>query len=141
LIYNSTFDFIQKRGVKLLEAAIFECLKPAKARWINVIFKFYMNPISLDCWLYENSFIWDYLYHKFAWNSYHFDCKIVTWSWEPLVYISEYFWQMTVYLKVKSIFASEYCLNNCFSVSKLNMKDNFEFYSLKHKNQYHFSII
>jgi hypothetical protein len=57
---------------KLPEAAILECLKPAKARRINVIFKFYMNPISLDCWLYENSFISDYLYHKFAWNSYHF---------------------------------------------------------------------
>jgi hypothetical protein len=69
---------------KLLEAAILECLKPAKARWINVIFKFYKNPISLDCWLYENSFIWDYLYHKFAWNSYHFDCKIVTWFLAPL---------------------------------------------------------
>ena len=69
---------------QLLEAAILECLKPAKARRINVIFKFYMNPISLDCWLYENSFIWDYLYHKFAWNSYHFDCKIVTWFLVPL---------------------------------------------------------
>ena len=69
---------------KLLGAAILECLKPAKARRINVIFKFYMNPISLDCWLYENSFIWDYLYHKFVWNSYHFDCKIVTWFLVPL---------------------------------------------------------
>jgi hypothetical protein len=69
---------------KLLEAAILECLKPAKARRIYVIFKFYMNPISLDCWLYENSFISDYLYHKFAWNSYHFDCKIVTWFLVPL---------------------------------------------------------
>jgi hypothetical protein len=110
---------------------LFKCWKIFRAQQWEILTKIAcsINVSPEEKYNFSGTLKWKFIhfglsFHKFAWNSYHFHLILGN--------------LFCIKSKVK-LYINPY-LRNIENGSKFNMKNNFEFHSLKNKNQYKFSV-